>query len=695
VARRKTNPQISRAPFVSVYGERRTLWPGYIGLLALTVLVYAPTYAAGFVWNDADYVTRPELRTIGGLWRIWFEVGATEQYYPLLHSVFWVQSQLWGDSALGYHLSNVLLHAVNACLLVVLVGRVWVIGSDGSSALGPRSSVLGPVAWLSGVLFAVHPVFVESVAWVSEQKNTLSLFFYLLAAIAYLRWEAGGRTNESRGQRAEGGGWWPVAGGRRGYFLATGLFVLAILSKSLTATLPAALLVVLWWRRGSLEWKRDWVPLMPWFVLGAGIGAFTGWVEHTYIGAQGEDFALGFIERGVLAGRVIWFYIGKLAWPVELIFIYPRWEVDAGSVLQWIFPVLAVGTLIGLWVIRRRTRGPLAAYLLYTGSLFPTMGFFNVYAFQFSYVADHWNYLPAIALLVGAAWTAVWLWQRYGSRTGTGLGIAMVVTLLLSVQSWRHTHGYRDMETFYRTILEKNSNSWLALNNLGRLEGEQGRLDSAMTLLEEAIRHREDDPEPHTNYAAVLARAGREDEGAAHLRSAIPRFAEPAAGYFALGNYFAALDRWGEAVQTYEEALRMNPTVARIEYNLGVSLIRMNRQREAIAHFESALRLQAEYPEAEQAWGLALLSLGEAVAAIPHLERAVEGAPRRPDARVTLAVALANVGRFAESIEHLERTIELNPAYPEAYLRLAEVLLLVGRDREAEAARAQGIQLRE
>jgi tetratricopeptide (TPR) repeat protein len=558
--RRVQNPQISRAPFVSVSGERRTLWPGYVGLLVLTVLVYAPTYVAGFVWNDVDYVTRPELRTLGGLWRIWFEVGATEQYYPLLHSVFWVQSQLWGDSALGYHLSNVLLHAVNACLLVVLVGREWVIGSagsDGSSALGPRPSAVGPVAWLSGVLFAVHPMFVESVAWVSEQKNTLSLFFYLLAAIAYLRWEAGGR---------------------RGYFLATGLFVLAILSKSLTATLPAALLVVLWWRRGSLEWKRDWVPLMPWFVLGAGIGAFTGWVEHTYIGAQGEDFALGFIERGVLAGRVIWFYIGKLAWPVELIFIYPRWEVDSGSVLQWIFPVLAVGTLIGLWLIRHRTRGPLAAYLLYTGSLFPTMGFFNVYAFKFSYVADHWNYLPAIALLVGFAWTAVWLWQRFGSRTGTGLGVAAVVALLLSVQSWRHTHGYRDMETFYRTILEKNPDSWLAQYNLAERFIVEGRLDESIPFLEATLGLRPQHADAWNNLAGVLLRLGRRDEAIAH----------------------------------YEEAMRRVPDDPEFRFNLGLALASSGRMEEAVVRFREAVALRPNYNEARQALIRALELTGNA-----------------------------------------------------------------------------------
>ncbi len=262
-------------------------------IFCATLAAYGPVYQAGLIWNDEDYVTKPELQSVHGLERIWFEVGATQQYYPALHSAFWVEHRLWGDAPWGYHLANVLLHALAACLLGLLLRRLAV-----------------PGAWMAGLLFALHPVCVESVAWISEEKNTLSLVFYLLAAWAYLDFD-----RERR---------WP------GYFLALGLFLLAVLSKSVTATLPGALLVVLWWRRGRLTW-RDAAPLAPWFAIGAADGLFTGWVERTLIGAHGTDFDLSFAQRCLVAGRVTWFYLGKLVWPANLIFIYPRWQVSAGA----------------------------------------------------------------------------------------------------------------------------------------------------------------------------------------------------------------------------------------------------------------------------------------------------------------------------------------------------------------------------
>jgi hypothetical protein len=332
-------------------------------LVAAVVVVYLPALQAGFIWNDSDYVTRPGLRSLAGLGRIWFEVGTTEQYYPLLHSFFWVQHQLWGDAPLGYHLTGVILHAASALLLAAGLRR-WTI----------------PGAWLAAFVFALHPVAVESVAWVAEQKNTLSLVFYLGAALAYAAFDEGRRG--------------------RMYLLASLLFVLALLSKTTTATLPPALWVLLWWRRGRLEWRRDVLPLLPWMAMATVAGLFSAWVERTYIGAEGAEFALSAGERLLLAGRILWFYVGKLVWPFDLVFIYPRWTISEDGWAQVLFLVAALGALAAAWGVRRRTRAPLAAALFFGGSLVPVLGFFNVYGFIFSYVADHWQYLPSIGLIV-------------------------------------------------------------------------------------------------------------------------------------------------------------------------------------------------------------------------------------------------------------------------------------------------------
>src|ERR1017187_831301 len=247
-------------------------------ILCATVVAYLPALHGSLLWDDSSHVTRPDLQSFHGLWRIWFDLGATQQYYPLLHSAFWMEHRLWGDAVLGYHLTNVLLHALAACLVVAIARRLAL-----------------PGAWLAGLVFALHPLCVEAVAWISEQKSVLSGVFYLAAALAYLHFDHSRRPSR--------------------YLAALGLFVLALLSKTVTATLPAALLVVFWWQRGRLEWKRDVRPLLPWFVLGVSAGLFTAWVEKTVIGANGADFALTPVGRGLLAGRAIWFYAAKLVWP--------------------------------------------------------------------------------------------------------------------------------------------------------------------------------------------------------------------------------------------------------------------------------------------------------------------------------------------------------------------------------------------
>jgi protein O-mannosyl-transferase len=263
-----------------------------LALLAATLLAFWPSLSGGFLWDDDGHVTQSQLRSFDGLVRIWTEPSATQQYYPLLHSAFWVEHKLWGDHAVGYRLLNVLLHATAACLFAALLRRLAV-----------------PGAWLAAFLFALHPVCVESVAWITEQKNTLSLVFYLTAALAYLRFDETRR---------------PAA-----YFVATALFAAALFSKTVTVTLPAALLVVFAWKRRGLAFRRDVAPLLLWLALGIGAGLMTIWNERTLIGAQGARFTVSFAEHLLLAGRIVWFYLGKLFWPADLSFIYPRWTLDA------------------------------------------------------------------------------------------------------------------------------------------------------------------------------------------------------------------------------------------------------------------------------------------------------------------------------------------------------------------------------
>src|SRR5262245_54015546 len=259
-------------------GLSRLDWVLSLLLLVLTMAAYLPAWHGTPIWDDDAHLTKPELRSFEGLVRIWTQPGATQQYYPLLHSLFWVEHRLWGDGTLGYHLVNISLHSLSALLLLRILRRLEI-----------------PGAWLAAAIFALHPIQVESVAWISELKNTLSTFFYLAGGLLYLKFD---------GTR-----------GKKFYAGALILFVLGLLSKTVIATLPAALLLVFWWKRGTLSWKRDVVPLLPFFALGIAAGMLTAWVERKFIGAEGATFELTLLQRGLIAGRVTWFYLAKLFWP--------------------------------------------------------------------------------------------------------------------------------------------------------------------------------------------------------------------------------------------------------------------------------------------------------------------------------------------------------------------------------------------
>lgn len=631
-------------------------WAGWAAMLFLVALVYSPVFRAGLIWNDPDYVTKPGLRSLHGLWRIWFEVGATEQYYPALHTAFWLEHRVWGGSPLGYHLINLALHATGAWLFGCVLRRLAV-----------------PGAWFGALLFAVHPVCVESVAWISEEKNTLSLVFYLAAVLAYLRFDRDG-------EGARPGRW---------YALASLLFAGAVLSKSLTATLPPALLVLAWWRRGRLSWRRDGAPLAPWFAGGAAVGLFTAWVERTYVGAQGAPFALGPVERTLLAGRATAFYLGKCLWPARMNFIYPRWTIDAARPFAYAFPALALALAGAAWAWRRRSRAPLAAYLFFVGSLFPTLGFLNVYAFLFSYVADHWQYLPMLgilALLAGA-------WGRWAARARpAALAAAGVVLGVLSLLSWRETWMYHDVWTLYRTIVRRNPDAWLAHSNLGTLEMAAGRPAAAEAEYRLAMRTAPPYPELHFNRADALVRLGRLDEAIAEYEAALrlnPGYYPAQAN---LANTLVAANRPADAIGHYEAALRLRPGDADCELDLGFALARTGDEADAALHDAAAIRLRPNYPEAYNNLGNALAALGRLDEAIRSYEAALRLRPAYAAARNNLTLAryrlaeehanrgyaLAQAGRKAEAAAEYQAALRILPTDPEAHREVQAALDALG-----------------
>ncbi len=618
------------------------------GLSALLIIAalaaYFPVLKGDFLWDDLGHVTHAALQSWSGLWRIWFEIGTTQQYYPLLHSAFWFEHKLWGDAPVGYHLLNILLHATAACLFARLLLRLAV-----------------PGAWLAAFLFALHPVTVESVAWITEQKNTLSLVLYLTAALTYLRFA------ENRQRSA--------------YLRATLFFVAALLSKSVTATLPAALLVILWWQQGRLSFRRDVQPLLLWFALAATAGAITASFEHAYIGAQGTDFSLTLLQRLLLAGRAFWFYLGKLLWPADLIFIYPRWTIDSTVAWQWLFPTTALVLLAGLAWWRRRSRAPLAAALLFAGTLFPALGFINVYPFLFSFVADHFQYHASLAILALAAAGLTLALSRFPRWAQLATPAALLT--ILGALTWSQCDNYRDLFTLYESTLARNPACWMAHNNLGQALVESGRAPEALPHFEATLGLRPDFPEALNNLGDALTRLGRAAEALPHLEHALrlqPRYAE---AHNNLGITFMALGRSAEGRAQFTHAIKLNPAYAAARFNLGLALVSSGHPHEAIAHFAQAVRLQPDYPDAELNWAIALTLTDRFPEAIAHFETALRLTPENPEAHHSYGRALARAGKYDEAISHFEQALQLNPDFADAHFQLALALRQTGRMQDA------------
>jgi len=603
----------------------KNAWKSPVGgaalIILLTVVAYIPALRGGFIWDDDSYVTdNTTLRTMDGLRRIWFEVatkneaGVTPQYYPLTSTSFWLDYHLWQLAPSGYHVINIGLHALNAMLVFLALRKLGVRG-----------------AWLAGAIFALHPVHVESVAWITERKNVLSGFFYLGALLAYLRFLTGSAIGLDFGAAMRS----PVTGigpkPWKFYWLAIGLYGCALLSKSVTCSLPVTILLLVWWKRGRLGW-RDVAALLPFLALGLGLGLIT-------MKAENPQYALSALDRCLVAGRNLWFYAGKLAWPQNLTFVYPRWHIDAGLWWPWLYPVGAVGVIVGLWRLRERWgRGALVGVLFFVVTLLPASGFFGIFYFHYSYVADHFQYLASVGLIALAASGGTGMCERLGPR-GRSIGAVTAAVLLtaLGTLTWGQTHVYRNLETLWRDTLAKNPQCWLAHNNLGVVLKDQGKVPEAIAQYEQALRIDPNYHETYYNLGVVLQDQGKVLEAIAYYERALqiePKYPE---AHNNLGNALAQTGRMGEAIAHYEQALQIKPDYARAQNNLGNVFMQEGKVSAAIGHYEEALRIKPDYVKAHDNLGNALAQTGRIEEAIAHYKQALRIKPDDAEAQSALA----------------------------------------------------------
>ena len=642
----------------------RQLGPAAIIAIA-TFLAYLPALRGEFIWNDSDYVTAPALRSWAGLVRIWTELGATEQYYPLLHSAFWMQYHVFADRPLGYRVVGWALHVLSALLLVAVLRRLFSPLGSTLSAEAHKPRFSGELAaWIAALLFALHPVHVESVAWISEQKNTLSLAFYLGAALAYLRFD------ETRKAAP--------------YFAGLVLFIASLGCKTVTATLPAALLVGLWWKRGRLDVKRDVAPLLPWLAGGMAAGIFSSWVERVYGHAVGPDFTTSPTGRLLVAGRSVLFYLGKLVWPAGLNFIYPRWNIDPADGRQWLYPAGVALLGVALWLLRGRWRGPLAAFLFFTGSLFPVLGFVNLYGARFSWVWDHWQYLADLGPIALTGAVLASLWRRLKGSIHF-LGAALFAALLgaLGMLSAAHARMFVDDPTLYHSTIALNPGCWMAHYNLGLIWSQTpGRLDLAVAEFRESIRLKPDLVEAHDNLGNALLRMPNGlDAAIAEYREAIRLDPNYYRAHYNLAFVWSHLPGHnGDAINEYEIAVRLQPGSVQSRDNLGVALARVpGRLDEAIEQFRAAIRLDPSFAGAHNNLGLALSQrTGRLQEAVAEYRSAIQLDPGFAPAWYNLGAAQYRLGKLKEAEEAFREELRLSPDDPPGQKALAFVRQRLG-----------------
>jgi protein O-mannosyl-transferase len=539
----------------------RHVWWGAGILILATVAAYGPVFSAGFIWDDDAYVTNnPLLSAPDGWRRIWFSTHTQSQYFPLVFSTLRLEYACWGLNPVGYHAVNVAAHLANVLLIWRLLARLAV-----------------PGAWLAAAIFAVHPVQVETVAWVTELKNTESTFFYLLTLLAWLRF-------------CEGRSFW-------NYGLALGLALLALLAKTTACTLPAAMLLIVWLRNEPVNWQSGWRrvgQVLPFLLLGLGLGLLSIWWEKHLSNYQPKYHLLGGpLDRLLIATRAIWFYAGTILWPTNLTFSYPHWEIDSNDRWQYVWLGGCLLVAAGFWRWRQELgRKPVAGGVFFVAALSPMLGFIPLYTFLFSYVADHYQYLAALGLMAlfaaGATRLAArWPWLHEKRR------VAVAVLLGLLVLMTRHQCGaYQNLETLWRDTLKKNPRSWLAHTNLGRILAGRDDFMEAQEHYRTALEIYPAGEDIHYNYGNMLVRVGHLEEAVEQYQFVL-QYGEPSPElYNNLGTAYFRLQRLEAATQMMRLAVQGAPGEFVFHYNLGNVLVAQKQLTEGIAEIQQAQKLE-------------------------------------------------------------------------------------------------------
>ncbi len=683
---------------------KRLIWGILAGvvIIAIGLVAYVPAMRAGYIWDDSYYVPEDRYDPIAqlvlaedGLLRIWTAQEGYD-YWPLTYTMFWVEWRLWDRDPAGYHVVNIVLHLLGAVVLWRVLKRLAV-----------------PGAWLAGVFFAVHPVCAASVAWISERKNTLSIVFYLLAILGYLRFE---QTRNRSSARA-----WYVA--------SLVAFALGLLSKTSIVMLPPVLLGLAWWRRGRIVWT-DRLRSIPFFILAAITALVTISFQKRY--AIGEQITLGldgFFARLAGAAWVVWFYLYKALLPLKLSMIYPRWSIEAGNFVSWLPMVGLISGFVVLWFCRRTwLRAVLLALAYFVVTLFPVLGFYDMSFMQHSLVADHFQYVSIVGILALVAGVLGWICRcRPAIVRAAGYVVSAALIAVLAVLTWRQASTYKDEETLWRDVVAKNPNAPAAHNNLGIIHRKRGEFDKAMQCYRRAIQLRPNHPRPYFNLGLTYERIGQTDKAADCYRTAVAKGPSYAAAHYSLAgihdktdeldkalehyrkailsrpNYapahrglagvYTKLDELDKAVEQYRKAIRIRPDYVAAHYSLGVVQARRGEIAQAVGHYRQAIRINANHGKSH--YGLAAIynKKGEPHKALTHYRIAAQLMPDNANVHYELGSVYAQTGKLDKAAEQYKRAIKIDPDLSAAHSELGFIYTRRGAFDKAEEHCRRAIEI--
>jgi tetratricopeptide (TPR) repeat protein len=656
----------------------RRLTVSFIFLAVAAGVIYWPALTGGFIFDDEPLLTGSALVKAGdGLYRMWFTSQPID-YWPLTNSSFWLEWRLWGLQPVGYHVTNLLLHIASAVLVWAILRRLAV-----------------PGAFLAAALFLVHPVNVESVAWIAQRKNTLSMAFFLLSILWYLNGELGqspasaagavepGRSAKARAPSRRGKAPREKAGGGRWYWLSLAAFTAAMLSKASVAVLPAILLVLVWWKRGRIA-RADVLRTAPFFGVAVALTVVNFWFQAQHGAAVIRDVTP--LQRALGAAAVTWFYFYKALAPIHLMFVYPQWQVRADE-LRWWLPAAAavVMTAVLVWQRRRPAiRALLCAWAFFLIALVPVMGFTDVYFMRYALVADHYEYIALLAVVTVVAAGLAQLehvWRRTLAIAGTA------IFLLLASATWRQSHQYADAETLYARTLEANPGAWIIRNNLALLylNGASPDVQKAFANLTTALATNPNEPELQNNVGTALFQMNRFGEAAEHHRDAARLNPLYAVAYANLGHDLEKLGQFGQAADAYRRALELDPEMSSARTGLGAALQALGRPAEAGQQLQRAAQSASPSAQDHTAMGDALQRLGRIDEAIAQYKETLKTDPSSMDTLRNLGHALITAGRFDEAEGYLRQAVALRPDNAAAHDNLGNALQQMRRLDEAVA----------